>query len=111
MSDEKFCIGCEKKLSELTGAPLGEICPDCYKTLRRPKAKPREMVVVFPIVCPHETCRTHDPEAVPKQFGVLVLNKKHQWTWVDGPFTKRKAAAEAGRIRAEAARMAKGRKR
>ena len=110
MSEEKFCVGCERKLAE-TAIPLGEICPECYKVLRRPKPKPKEIVAVFPAVCPHETCRTHDPDAPPRAFGVLLLNRRRQWVYAGGPFTKRKALAEARRIRAEAARDAKGRRK
>lgn len=106
-SQEKFCIGCESKLA----APMGEVCGECYKILRRPKPKPREIVAVFPIVCPHETCRTHDPDAPPRQFGVLRLNRKHQWVFAGGPFTRRQADREARRIRAEASRDAKQRRR
>lgn len=111
MTEEKFCAACESKLNPSPGAPSGDICLKCYQTLKKPKLRPREIVAVFPVICPHETCRKHDPDQVPKEFGVLQLNRRHQWVWAGGPFTRRKALAEASRLRANVAREAQQRKK
>lgn len=109
MSDEKFCAACEGKLEP--SSPSGDICLKCFQILKKPKARPREVVVIFPVVCPHETCRKHDPDREPKEFGVLLLNRRHQWVYAGGPFTRRIARREAKRLRADAAREAQTQRR